>query len=270
MTARPFLKWVGGKTRLLEQIRAVAPRQYGRYFEPFVGGGAVFFDLAPDRAVLNDANLDLIATYSVVADNVEHLIDLLVKYQVGHSETQYYGTRTLFNEDTVEHVMSPVQRAAAFIYLNKTCFNGLWRVNKDGDFNVPMGKYKNPKICDVENLRAVSQALRRVTFRAGDFNEAVMDAGRGDFVYFDPPYHDTFTSYTAGSFDENAQAALALCAHNLAARGVHVVLSNNDTPLIRKLYAGFHITEVQCTRAVNSDGAGRGAVTELLISRVWR
>jgi len=197
-----------------------------------------------------------------VRDDVEGLIKLLEIYQRDHGATQFYGTRTLFNEN----VLTPLQRAAAFIYLNKTCFNGLWRVNKAGAFNVPMGKYKNPAICNASALRAAAAALVRAEFRSGDFALAVRDAVAGDFVYFDPPYHETFTAYTGDSFNEIQQRRLARLARELADKGVHVLLSNSDTPLIREIYDGIRIDEVQCGRAINANGAGRASVTELLIS----
>jgi DNA adenine methylase len=260
--ASPIVKWVGGKTRLLDSIVARVPRPHGRYYEPFAGGAALFFALGPPRAVLNDANADLIEMYRTVARDVEAVIQLLAMYQRDHGETQYYGTRTLFNENA----LSPVQRAAAFIYLNKTCFNGLWRVNRKGEFNVPMGDYKNPTICNPGALRAAARVLARAELRAGGYIEAVHDVRRGDFVYFDPPYHDTFASYTSGSFGEAEHRDLATTFRALAARGVEVLLSNSDTSLVRELYADFRIDEVLCGRAVNSDGAGRAAVKELLIS----
>lgn len=258
---KPIVKWVGGKTRLLDHLVARVPKTYGRYFEPFAGGAALFFHLEPERALVSDMNEDLIGMYHTLSVDVEAVIDLLSAYQRDHGETQYYGTRTLFNAN----VLTPVQRAAAFIYLNKTCFNGLWRVNKKGEFNVPMGDYKNPTILDAEALRAAAKVLARAVVRVADFAGAVGRADRGDFVYFDPPYHKTFTSYTADSFGEGLQCDLARVARALVARGVHVMVSNNDTPLIRELYQGFRIDEVRCGRAVNADGEGRGKVTELLI-----
>jgi DNA adenine methylase len=259
ISAAPIVKWVGGKTRLLPELLRWIPSSYGRYYEPFAGGAALFFRLAPQRAVLSDANADLIAMYRAVADDVDHLIVLLRLYQRDHSETQFYGTRELFNRNA----LTPTQRAAAFIYLNKTCFNGLYRVNKAGAFNVPIGDYKLPTILDEPALRAAALVLARAELRAGDYRNALCDARDGDFVYLDPPYDDTFNAYTTDKFD---QSELAGMARMLDARGVHVMLSNSDTPLVRELYADFQIERVRAARSVNSDGAGRGDVDELIIT----
>jgi len=265
--AQPIAKWAGGKTRLLPELLARMPKTFGTYYEPFVGGGALFFKLAPERAVISDSNKDLIETYRAVAFDVEHVIGLLERHAVEHAclgAEYYYKVRSLWNHPCVE--WSSWQRAAAFIYLNKTCFNGLWRVNRDGAFNVPAGKYKNPTICDKEGLRAASDALQGADIRWASYFLALSPIPKpGDFVYFDPPYHDTFTAYTAGAFDEKDQKTLAFLARRLVEAGVHVMVSNSDTPLIRELYAGFEISVVKCARAINSNGAGRGEVNELII-----
>lgn len=279
---RPILKWAGGKTKLLPELLARLPSSYGRFYEPFAGGAAMFFALAAKRAhgeageatrpinarwaVLGDANADLMATYGHVRDDVEAVIRILELYQrdhAAHGETQYYGARTLFNE----HKLTPLQRAAALIYLNKTCFNGLWRVNRAGHFNVPMGSYKNPTICDAPALRAASRALAGADLRAGDYRVTVADAEPGDLVYVDPPYDGTFGAYTSETFD---QRALAEWVRELTDRGVYVMASNADTPLVRSLYAGYTLEVVRGARAINSDGEGRGAVDELLIANFER
>jgi DNA adenine methylase len=267
--ASPIIKWVGGKTKLLPELLKRRPEKFRRYFEPFVGGGALFYRLAPGAAVLGDRNADLIATYRAVAAGVDEIIDALTEHRARHGEAYYYEMRARWNDATVR--WTTTARAAAFIYLNKTCYNGLWRVNRGGGFNVPMGRYASPQIFDGDELRAASALLRRATFRVGGYDATVADAADGDFAYFDPPYHPVsatanFTSYTADAFGEAEQARLADTARALAARGCAVMLSNSDTPFIRSLYTGFQVDRVQCPRAINSDPAARGNVDELIIS----
>ncbi len=273
MSAHPFLKWAGGKYRLAPQIGALLtpkrlPSSLGhRYFEPFLGGGAVFF-AAADRfkqAVLSDVNAELINAYNVVRDFPDDLVQQLglLKFD----KDIFYELRAKKPED-----FSPVRRAARTIYLNKSCFNGLFRLNKEGRFNTPFGKFKTPpKILDEENLRACSQVLRQgTTILCQDFSETVQDAGTGDVVYFDPPYvplntTSNFTSYTSSGFDLADQQRLAVCFRELIKRGVRVVLSNSDTPLVRDLYEGFAVHEIRARRNINSKGDRRGEVNELLI-----
>jgi DNA adenine methylase len=267
--AGPVVKWVGGKSKLLAELTARAPASFERYFEPFAGGAAVFFHLAPHAAVLADRNADLIATYRTVAADAEAVIARLAAHRRGHDEAHYYDVRARWNDPAVR--WSAPDRAAAFIYLNKTCYNGLWRVNRGGRFNVPMGRYVSPSIYDPDELRAAGAALGRARMIVADYADAVADAGRGDFVYFDPPYHPVsatanFTSYTADAFGAEHQQALADTFRALAARGCAVMLSNSDTPFIRKLYRGFRIDRVHCARAINSNAASRGAVAEVLVS----
>jgi DNA adenine methylase len=242
---------------------------YGRYFEPFVGGGAMFFRLAPASACLTDMNAELIGTYKAVRDEVELVIRHAGKLAAQHDEDFYYETRELWNASRAQ--LSPSQRAATFLYLNKTCFNGLWRVNKKGFFNVPAGRYSNPTVCDAEALRAASAALEKAELACRPFEHVVDEAGAGDFVYFDPPYDPVsgtsdFTSYTADSFTADDQARLAKVFRRLADRGCAVMLSNSDTPFVRKLYAGFKIDRVKCARAINSKADGRGAVNEVIVT----
>ncbi len=266
--ASPIVKWVGGQTRLLPEIAARLPRRYGRYFEPFAGGAAVFFSLAPARAVLADSNPDLIATYRAVATDVEGVIRRLALHRDAHGEGHYYATRARWNDRSV--AWTPLDRAAAFIYLNRTCYNGLWRVNRAGGFNVPMGRYTNPLICDEAGLRAAARALARATLQCGDYQTAVASAGAGDLVYFDPPYDPvtptaSFVSYTAGAFGPDDQRALAALTHRLVERGVAVVLSNSDTPFVRSLYRGLRVDRVRCPRAINCNAQRRGDVDEVLV-----
>jgi DNA adenine methylase len=265
----PVVKWAGGKTRLLDEIRSRAPASYRRYFEPFAGGAALFFRMAPTDAVLNDVNGDLIAMYRCVAWNVEAVIKRLAGHKGAHSAEHYYKIRDRWNAR--DGRQSDVDRAAMFIYLNKTCFNGLWRVNSSGLFNVPMGRYRNPTICEPDKLRAASAVLQKAELSVGSYADAVASAGRGDFVYFDPPYQPmsataSFTSYTAGDFGEDDQRELAALFRDLDKRGAHVMLSNSDVPFIRELFDGFRIDTVKCARAINSKATRRGAVDEVLVT----
>ncbi|MCA9674351.1 MAG: DNA adenine methylase [Myxococcales bacterium] len=266
--ASPIVKWVGGKSRLLAQLLPRLPETYGRYYEPFAGGAAMFFRLAPEAAVLNDFNADLVATYRAIAGDTDAVIRRLELHRKHHAEKHYYEVRARWNDRSVS--WSPVDRAAAFIYLNKTCYNGLWRVNRSGGFNVPMGRYVDPPICVPDALHAAGAVLARAELRSGDYRAAVADAGPGDFVYFDPPYDPVaptanFTSYTRDAFGPDDQRALAGLARELVERGCRVMLSNSDTPFIRSLYRGFRVDRVQCARAINCNAAKRGDVDEVVV-----
>lgn len=267
--ASPVVKWVGGKTKLLPELLARMPAKVDRYFEPFAGGAALFFRVAPARAVLSDSNPDLINLYRTLTINVAGVIRSLERHRAAHDETHYYATRARWNNP--DAAWPAHERAATFIYLNKTCFNGLWRVNRAGDFNVPIGRYSDPPICVPDALRAAHAALSRADLRCGDYRAAVSEAGRGDFAYFDPPYDpltptSSFTSYTAGVFGRAQQAELADTARALVARGCKVMLSNSDTPFVRSLYRGFQVDRVKCSRAINSDAAKRGEVDEVIVT----
>ena len=268
-TPAPFVKWVGGKTRLLGELVARAPSDYRRYFEPFVGGGALFFRLAPRAAVLSDLNADLVQTYTSVRDEVELVVRHAMRHRTLHSEEYYYSVRERWNES--RKTLSPSARAAMFLYMNKTCYNGLWRVNRKGEFNVPAGRYANPTILDAEAMRAASFALQEAELCAKPFDHVLDEADAGDFVYFDPPYDPVsetsdFTSYTADAFGVAEQHRLAEVYRKLSDRGCAVMLSNSDTPLVRKLYAGFRIDRVMCARAINSRADARGAVAEVIVT----
>jgi DNA adenine methylase len=265
----PIVKWAGGKTKLLPELLARAPESYRRYYEPFIGGGALFFKMAPRVAVLNDKNPDLCNTYRCLSWNVDAIIRRLARLRTQHSEEHFYATRERWNEQRAG--MTEVEKAAVFIYLNKTCYNGLWRVNSQGKFNVPVARYDNPQIYDPMHLRAASVQLRRAEIATGHFADAVQNAGSNDFVYFDPPYHPltetaNFTSYTADNFGKEDQRELASVFKQLDKRGAHVLLSNSDTPFIRDLYKGYRIDQVECARAINSRAANRGPVSEVIIS----
>jgi DNA adenine methylase len=261
---RPFLKWAGGKRQLLPSLLRHTPANPPHYFEPFVGGGALFFSLHPRKAVLADVNKRLIRAYEGVRKSVDKVIQLLRSYP--HDPTFFYQFRQAKIDDGTD-----AEVAAWFIYLNKTGFNGLYRVNRENRFNVPFGRYANPNICDDTTLRACSAALADADLRVEDFEAVVDEAGRDDFVYFDPPYvplsaTSSFTSYTSGGFDDAAQTRLRDTARRLKERGVRVLLSNSSAPFVRKLYAdGFEVIEVPATRLVNSKAAARGPIVELLI-----
>jgi DNA adenine methylase len=268
-SASPVVKWVGGKTKLLPALTARMPDHFERYYEPFAGGAALFFRVAPERAVLADSNPDLIGLYTCLTRDVAGVIRKLEHHRTAHSEDHYYTTRTRWNDR--ERSWTTADRAATFIYLNKTCFNGLWRVNRSGAFNVPIGRYTDPPICVPDALQAASALLGRATLRCADYRAAIGDARRGDFLYFDPPYDPVtptanFTSYTAGSFGAEDQRALADAARGLVGRGCRVMLSNSDTPFIRSLYKGFGIERVKCARAINSNAAKRGDVDEVIMT----
>jgi len=261
------LKWAGGKRQLLPALRRHVPESFGRYFEPFVGGGALFFALRPKRATLTDVNERLIRTYLGVRDDVESVIDLLRWYQREHGQAFFYRMRELGVD-----ALSNAEVAAWFIYLNKSGFNGLYRVNSKNRFNVPIGRYEKPAICDEATLRDCAAALASVDPpRVASFEEAVKPAKRGDFVYFDPPYvplsaTSSFTSYSASGFGPAEQERLRDVAHDLKKRGVRVLLSNSSAAPVYRLYEdGFEIVEVDATRSVNSKGSGRGAIKELVI-----
>ncbi len=261
---RPFIKWVGGKRQLLAELLGHVPASYGRYFEPFVGGGALFFTLRPPKAVLADVNERLIRTYKGVRDNVDEVIKLLKTYP--HDRAFFYE----FRERAVD-AGTDAEVAAWFIYLNKTGFNGLYRVNRSNGFNVPFGRYANPNICDEPTLRACSAALKNAELLVADFEVVVHQAKAGDFVYFDPPYvplsaTSLFTSYTAQGFGAPDQIRLRDTARALKKGGIRVLLSNSSAPLVRDLYKrGFRMNEVSAKRGINSDVTSRGAVIELVI-----
>lgn len=262
--ARPFLKWAGGKSQLLPEILRRLPDRFNRYYEPFLGGGAVFFALQPEKATLSDINHELIATYQAIRNDVEGVIHRLRRQP--NAEEHFYRLRS-----QKHHRLSRPAQAARTIYLNRTCYNGLYRVNKRGEFNVPFGRYRNPRICDADNLRRVAATLRRSDVRRSNVFDLHRRARRNDLVYFDPPYDPvsataSFTSYTEFSFGRDEQAHLAELFRRLAERGVHVLLSNSDTPFIRSLYRGFRIERVRARRAINSAANKRGPVNELLIS----
>ncbi len=268
---RPFLKWAGGKSQLLAQFEALYPRrsQVRRYLEPFAGSAAVFFHLRnlyqTGEVILADSNAELINTYRAIQQEVEEVVRLLAKHRKAHSQEHYYRIRARRPSE-----LSSAELAARTIYLNKTCFNGLYRVNSRGGFNVPIGRYEDPPILDARNLRAASSALRGVELRQGHFRETLQYARKGDFIYFDPPYQPLsttafFTAYTRNSFTPADQEELAEVFRLLSDRGCRVMLSNSDTQLIRRLYRGFDLRTVDARRSINSKADRRGAIKEIVV-----
>ncbi len=290
--ARPFIKWVGGKTQLLPAIRQRYPETITRYCEPFVGGGAVLFDVLqtyhPQEVLINDINPELINLYETIRDNCEPLIQLLEQYQLEYQNTPdderpglYLGKRATYNHYILEHnPLHNLEKAALFIYLNKTCFNGLYRVNRNGLFNVPFNNAKNPLICDVENLRQCSLLLQNVQMHVGDYSYCNDFIDENTFVYLDPPYRpltvsSSFTSYNENEFGDVQQIELGNFITEIAHRGAFIVASNSDPrnadeqdDFFDNLYADFHIDRVQATRMVNSNARRRGPINELLISNI--
>lgn len=275
---KPFVKWVGGKRQLLGQFRdkgLYPPKEFdaskNTYFEPFVGGGAMFFDLLPLNASINDINAELVTTYKIIRDNVEDLITELTSGRHLYDKEIFLKIRA---QDT--NLLSDIERAARFIFLNRTAFNGMYRVNKSGQFNVPFGKYINPQICDSVNLRRSSKVLKNTKVSNSSYKYVLEEAKKGDFVYFDPPYYPvsktaSFTSYSNDVFLKEQQIELRDTYIELNNRSCFVMLSNSDTAFIESLFlpylkSGINIHKVQAGRAINSNSSKRGKVSELLIT----
>ncbi|MBU2103473.1 DNA adenine methylase [Patescibacteria group bacterium] len=273
VSAKPFIKWVGGKSQLLSQLEPYFPEKFGTYFEPFLGGGAVFYHLQPKKAVLNDINETLVQTYLYIKNEPSKLIkqlDALQKKYISTSteerENFYYDIRSKYNKLP----LSDSKRVIYFLFLNRTAFNGIHRENSKGEFNVPAGRYKNPRIVDPENLKAVSEMLQNVEILNSDFVSAVKKAKKGDFVYFDPPYHPlndapSFTSYHKNSFGKEEQAKLRDTFVELDKKGVYVMMSNSYTPFIKELYSDYRQLPVQASRMINARASGRGKINEIVV-----
>jgi len=270
--AQPFLKWAGGKRQLVSKLREHVPRKYELYFEPFVGAGALLFDLQPREALINDANKELINCYQVIKEDPEGLIAHAREHP--HTKTHFYKLRSLDRKPDFSS-LSPLERASRIIFLNKTCYNGLFRVNSQGQFNVPFGNYRNPAIVDDVVIRAVSRYLNeaKINISNCDFDEALSGAGAGDFVYLDPPYDplsdtSSFTGYNVINFDQEQQRRLKAACDDLHSRGCMVLQSNSATEFIRGLYSDtskYTLVEVDANRNINSVGSARGKISELLI-----
>jgi DNA adenine methylase len=275
--AHPFLKWAGGKWSIASQIERLLPHDWcGRvYREPFLGGGAMFFWLQPwltERIVLSDTLGDLVTSYEVVQKSPEALITHLEHLKAAHSTSHFYEIRTAFNE---RRDAPRVERAAWLIYLNKTCYNGLYRTNQSGGFNVPVGRFVNPGVVDPPALRLSSAALADAELRRARFDALLDDAQEGDLIYFDPPYVPvsktaSFSSYSDGCFTLADQARLAEVFRALDGRGCLLVLSNSDTPEVRRLYEGYDVSQIFAPRAISSKASTRGEIAELVIRNVGR
>lgn len=270
----PFVKWAGGKTQLLDRIHELMPKEYNHYYEPFIGGGALLFSVAPKDFTINDFNSELIQAYKCFTndEDFKKLVERLNYHQEHHSDEHYYEVREM--DKDLNFLMLPIyERAARMIYLNKSCFNGLYRVNSKGFFNVPSGKKKKVVCYEEENLEEIRRFFSTSKFEIlnGDFQDAVKNAKKGDFVYFDPPYDtwedkDSFTSYAKNPFGKEEQKRLAGVYKGLSEKGAFVMLSNHNTEYIRELYKDFHIHVVEAKRMINSKASGRGNVEEVIIT----
>lgn len=269
MVCRPILKWAGGKRQILEELITRMPKQYNRYFEPFVGGGALFFAIQPNNALINDYNQELINFYEVVRDHCQELIDDIKQHK--NDEEYYYEIRSLDRDKEKWKSLSKIQRASRLIYLNKTGYNGLYRVNSRGEHNVPFGKYKSPKFIDSNNLFACSQLLENTEITCGDFSKIQSKICEGDFVYLDPPYvplskTSSFTSYVTKEFNEEMQYKLKQFCDNINKKNAFFMLSNSYTELVLKLYKDYHIHTVMATRNINSNANKRGKISEVIVT----
>lgn len=291
---RPFVKWAGGKGSLTSQLNKFYPYELKngtieKYIEPFLGGGAILIDILQkfnvNKAYAFDINIDLINSYNIIKNDVNNLIIELGKMeteylQLGQEERTkyYYNTRDEYNSYKLNEKENSIKKAAQFIYLNRTCFNGLYRVNKSGDFNVPIGKYKNPKICDEQNLMRLSELIQNVEFRYGDYTKSIKYININTFVYFDPPYRPLnkisgFTSYTKEYFNDNNQRELAKYFATLNNMGAKVMLSNSnpkntnkDDTFFDEIYNEFNINKIYAKRMINANSKGRGAISEIVVT----
>jgi len=271
--AKPFVKWAGGKRQILDKLKNFIPEEYDTYYEPFIGGGALLFDLAPKKAVINDCNQELMNVYEIIRDEekFDKMSKILNKYEREHSEEFYYDIRNKDRNKSMFNRMSDYTRAARTIYLNKSCFNGLYRVNSKGEFNVPFGKKTKVNTYDGENLLNVHYYLTNndIKIECCDFEESLKKAKKGDFVYIDPPYDsdtNTFNSYTEGGFGKDEQRRLARVFKELDKKGVKVMLSNHNTILINELYKDYNFHIIEAKRSINSKGNKRGKVEEVIIT----
>ncbi|MDR1475187.1 MAG: DNA adenine methylase [Holosporales bacterium] len=262
--ARPFVKWAGGKRSIINELLARAPDDLNSYFEPFVGGGALFWSMPRNgKAYLSDVNFHLVITYRMIRNNVDGVISKLEQHKKHHNEKYYAAAREMLSKATDE-----LEVASLFIYLNKTCYNGLYRVNKSGIFNVPMGRYNNPKIVDAENLQKCAKFLTNVDIFQHGFSQ--IEPKKGDFVYFDPPYHETFSAYDGSGFADKEHEKLATFCKDLDKNGVLFMLSNSDNQFIRRLYDGYNMENVDASRFISCKGQERKKANELIIRNYIR
>lgn len=274
LKAKPFVKWAGGKRQIIDKLLKLVPVEYNTYFEPFVGGGALLFELSPKTAVINDSNKELMNVYKMISTDkgYEEVVKLLNIYEKKHSEKFFYQIRNQDKDKKKFEKLTDVERAARTIYLNKACFNGLYRVNSKGEFNVPFNKKLKVNTYDSENmiLAYVYFQTNKITMLNTDFEEAVSTAKKGDFIYFDPPYDSenetTFNSYTEEGFGKEEQRRLAKVYKELSDRGCYVMLSNHNTTLINELYKDYNINVITAKRNINSKGEKRGKVEEVIIT----
>lgn len=261
--ALPFVKWAGGKRSITSKISELLPSNIEMYHEPFVGGGAVFFAFEHmiRNATLADLNGELVLAYRVVANDTDNLIEALLEHEHNHHKEEGYYLKIRDGQEPKD----TIDRVSRFLYLNKTCFNGLYRVNKSGRFNVPEGKYKNPKICDSVNLKNVSSVLKKAVLKVGQFDKTISPQN-GDFVYCDPPYDGTFSGYQSNGFKADDQKRLKKSIDVWTDQGVLVMVSNSDTQLIRELYKDYHVHSITAQRSISSDGKKRGQIPEVLIT----
>ena len=267
----PVVKWVGGKRQLLDDIIPLLPDYFSTYVEPFVGGGALLFEIQPKKAIVNDLNHELINLYKVIKDNTNELLSLLEEHELNNSEEYFYQIRALDRSESYNE-MSDIEKAARIIYLNKTCYNGLFRVNQSGQFNSPYGKYKNPNIVNKPVVLAMANYFQNnnITLLNGDYKMALKKLRKGAFVYFEPPYmpissSSSFTGYTENGFDKKQQIELKEECDRLNSRGIKFLLSNSDHPFIRDLYKDYEIITVRAKRSINSNSNKRGEINEVLV-----
>lgn len=268
----PILKWVGGKRQLLHEIIPLIPEEVSIYVEPFVGGGAVVFEYQPKTAIINDLNEELINVYKVIKESPEKLIEILTVHQENNSKDYFYEIRALDRVEDFTERLSNIERAARTIYLNKTCYNGLYRVNSKGQFNTPFGRYKNPKIVDETVIYAMSSYFNNndIKIMNADYKEALKNLDNKSFVYFDPPYlpisaSSSFTSYTENGFSLEQQVELKKQCDKLHEQGIKFLLSNSDHPFIKELYKDYHVKIIKAKRAINSKANKRGEINEVLV-----
>src|SRR3989344_5620862 len=268
---KPFLQWVGGKREMIKQYKDFIPKTFNKYWEPFLGGGALYFHLGPKPAVINDNNPELVKTYAAVRDNPEEIIDLLLQFKRKHSKELYIAVRSIDRKLDILKDLKNYEVAARMIYLNQTRFNGVYRLNKSGQYNVPIGSSLNRVICDPEAIRKASAALKTASLQCEDFEKHLGGAKKNDFVYLDPPYvpiseYSDFTRYTKEKFYKRDQIRLSEIVKELDARGCYVMLSNSSANLVKELYSQFNIHVVRSGRNLNSKKERRGKIAELLIT----